>query len=352
MTKKCLLFILFCLCFKRIDSAETHYLQEKFRHASPGEYIVTVYENTCSLLILRSLSSDILILEEISVPLSQLNLKTIKWSAWLSQKAPGHTAWTLYEIDLKKGQVIECFSYSKNGWIYLENQEQFFAKLLTLPFLSVSDSEKKKIGPSPAAGETDHRKIWNPPLVIEGKKIDKPSFDVLRTRWPDDSSPLALCHIDLYFDASHPHFPFPYWIEVQSPHYAFKMRSIESGHNLTSPMALQVPRRPPVLLGPAQKTQTIWTIPLRAALYHEAVHLFAIDLSEPHPPISIPHRLERQSHTEQTSLLIHTSDLKNLLNPHHRYRWAILSDKTPSVYVNSEETFTWRTESYEHEFPQ
>lgn len=321
----------------------------KFESAHPGDYIITAQDNAYSLLRLRSLNSDILMLEEVTVPSSQINLKSIDWRAWFAEKAPGHTAWTLYEIDLKKGQLIECFSCSKNGWIYLDSQEQFFAKLLNLSFTPVPDQEKKKIGPPPAAGETDHRKIWNPPLVIEGKKIEKPSFEVIHTRWPDDSSQLALCDIDLYFDASHPDFPFPYWIEIKSPHYTFKVHTIESGHHLASPIKMDMPRRPPALLGPAQKTKASWTIPLRAALYHEHFSLFAVDLnSDSHPPILIPHRFEREAQTEHAALHIDAADLKNRLHPDHRYRWAILSDKVPSIYVNSEETFTWKPESYEH----
>lgn len=339
MFRACLLFILF---FTGALSAEPIYLPGKFQEARSGDYIVTAHDNTYSLLRLRSVTNAILTLEEVSIPSSQLDAKSIDWKNWLSQKAPGHTAWTLYEIDLKRGEVLECFSCSKNGWILLESQEQFFAKLLTLPFTVLADAQKKKIGPPPAAGETDHRKTWSPPLILEGKKINRPLFDVLRSRWPDDNTQLSSCAIDLYFDAEHPQFPFPYWIEVKSPHYALKIQTIASGHDLPSPLVLDMPRRPPEIIGVTQKTSKSWSLPLRVPLYHDALHLFAIDLTTPsRTTLAIPHRLERQS-KEEAMLKIEISELKNVLTPEHRYQWAIQSDKTPTVYVHSDEIFLWR----------
>jgi hypothetical protein len=287
-------------------------------------------------------------LEEVSIPSSHVNTKTIDWRNWLIEKAPGHTAWTLYEIDLKGGQVLECFSCSKNGWIFLDDQEQFFAKLLTLPFSRLLDAQKKKIGPPPAAGETDHRKTWAPPLIIEGKKISRPAFDVLRSLWPDDNSQLSSCAIDLYFDAEHAQFPFPYWIEVKSPHYAFKIQTFDSGHDLPSPLSQDIPRRPPEILGSTQKTSGTWTLPLSIPLYHDALHLYAIDLTaSSRNAIAIPHRLERVRLKEEALLKIDTAELKKTLTAGHRYHWAIQSDKTPNVYVHSDEIFLWRAEGYE-----
>src|SRR5262249_38677008 len=158
-------------------------------------------------------------------PEHQIDVKKIHWQDWVAKKAPGHTSWTLYEIDRKDGKLIECFSYSKNGWLYLDESEQFLTRLLTLDLHAVPEQERKRIGPPPVQGDEDRRGLWNPPLVAEGKKIAKPSFDVYKTRWPDDSTRLSLCFIELYFRNDEPSFPFPYWIEVQSPHYSFKMRT-------------------------------------------------------------------------------------------------------------------------------
>ena len=160
-------------------------LQQKFTQAHAGDFIVTAQEGNYSLLFIRSITADILLLEEISIPEKQIDIKKVDWKKWAEDKASGHTSWTLYEIDRKSGKLIECFSYSKNGWLYLDESEQFLTKLLTLPLNAVSEKERKKIGPQPSPGESDQRSPWNPPLIVEGKKIDKPAFDVLKTKWPD-----------------------------------------------------------------------------------------------------------------------------------------------------------------------
>lgn len=214
-------------------------LQYKFERAQVGDFVVTVQEKNCSLLFIRSLTADTLLLEEVSVPEHLVDLKKIDWKKWVGQKAPGHTSWTLFEIDRKTSALIKCFSFSKNGWLYLDSSEQFLTRLLSLPLQTLPEKDRKKIGPQATNPEDDHRSLWNPPLIVEGKKMDKPAYDVMQTEWPDDGSRLSRCAIELYFSKSQPQFPFPYWLEVKSPHYSFKMRAIDSGHGLTSPMNFQ-----------------------------------------------------------------------------------------------------------------
>lgn len=209
-------------------------LKERFQEAQPGDYSVTAQENTYSLLLVRSVS-DRLLLEEISVPEKQIDLKKVNWREWLMRRAPGHTSWTLYTLDLKDGKLLDCFSYSKKEWVYLENQDQFLARLLQLDLQMTPEKERKRIGPK-SSGETDRRKIWSPALICEGKKSECAAFTVMHTYWPEDDSPLSGCRIELYFDQARPAFPFPYWIEVKSPHYAYKVRAVDSGHHLTSPL--------------------------------------------------------------------------------------------------------------------
>ncbi|HEY2811240.1 MAG TPA: hypothetical protein VGJ00_07640 [Rhabdochlamydiaceae bacterium] len=332
------IFILLTFCFSFTYGYSTLYLKEKFQKAIPGDYIVTIQDTHYSLLILSSLKKDILVLEEISIPEQQVDPKKMNWQNWLRDNAPGHTSWTLYEFDLDQGRLIECFSYSKKGWIYLEQQEQFFAKLFSLPFENVSEADQKKIGPPPSAGESDFRKLWTPPLILGGKKIPHPTFEVFNTRWPEDHSPLSHCFVEVYFDAEHKGFPFPYWIEIKSPHYAFKVRTVESGQGMVSHLAASVPHRPPEILGPIAKSQKVWSLPLRAPLYCQDVQLFACDLSS-NAKIAIPHHFERSGGSENVDLRVSVTDLQKLLNPKQRYRWAIFADKT-SFVVRSEETFS------------
>ena len=136
MTKRFFFFIFVTLVgFSLTAFAEEGYpsFQEKFASAKEGDYSVTALEGHYCLLLIRALTPTRLLLEEVTVPERQIDLKKQNWQKWLNQKAPGHTSWTLYTIDRKANRLIDCFSYSKNGWIVLGEGEQFFCKLLSLP---------------------------------------------------------------------------------------------------------------------------------------------------------------------------------------------------------------------------
>jgi hypothetical protein len=329
---------LFCSMTFAIQ-ATTLTLEQRFSSAQVGDFIVTAQESNYSLLFIRSITSDILLLEEISVPTHQVDVKNIYWREWVSNKAPGHTSWTLYEIDRKSGKLIECFSYSKNGWLFSDESEQFLTRLLSLQLNLVPEKERKKIGPPPVSNEEDRRSLWNPPLIIEGKKITKPSFEVLKTQWPDDGSRLSRCDIELYFAKD---FPFPYWLEIQSPHYAFKMRAIDSGHNLFSPMTGPIPHRPPHILGLAQKGMDHWKLSIKTPAYFQKLQLFVIDLTgESKATIPVPFISKNGSNKEEMVLEIATTDLNKILQDRHRYRWVLIPEGSSEIYIESEEIFIW-----------
>lgn len=321
-------------------------MQQKFAHAHEGDFVVTHQESNYSLLFIRSITAHTLLLEEISVPEKQIDLKKIDWKEWTAKKAPGHTSWTLYEINRKTGKLVECFSYSKNGWIYVEESEQFLARLMTLPLHHVPEGERKKIGPAPEQSEDDHRAVWNPPLVIEGKKIHKAAFEVMKAKWPDDGSRLKGCTIELYFSQEEASFPFPYWLEVHSPHYAFKMRAVDSGHHLISPMTGGMPHRSPHILGMSQKGKEHWELSISTPSYFHNLHLYAIDLTgNSKAAIPVPFSFHLTRERENAVLEITTGDLQKTLQPQHRYRWVIVPEGSTDVYVESEEIFTYRQDS-------
>lgn len=316
-------------------------LKEKFHHAREGDFIVTTQETNYSLLFVRHLDAHSLILEEVIVPEAHIDLKKIQWQQWLNDKAPGHTAWTLYEIDPLTGALIESFSYSQNGWLYLNESQLLLSKLLTLPMRQLSHEERRKIGPQPQAEEVDQRALWNPPLILAGKKIPKPQFEVWKARWPEDNSLLSGCSFELYFSKHDPSFAFPRWIEVQSPHYTFKLRSIDSGSGLYSPFKGPMPHRPPQFKSPAKKSKEEILLTLSAASYHKSFTLYAIDLTEHKPPIPLNHRLTRNSLSNEICLHIPMKELSSALIPTHRYKWAIIPQQDPRLYTESEELFSW-----------
>ncbi len=314
-------------------------LEQRFAYAQAGDFIVTAQENNYSLLFIRSVTSDLLLLEEISVPAHQVDVKKVHWKEWVSNQAPGHTSWTLYEIDRKTNKLIECFSYSKNGWLFLDESEQFLTRLLSLPLHLVPNKDRKKIGPPPINSEEDRRSLWNPPWIVEGKKIVKPSFEVLKAQWPDDNSRLSCCDIELYFAKD---FPLPYWLEIQSPHYAFKIRTIDSGHHLFSPIAGPMPHRAPHILGLVLKGVDRWKLPIKTPSYFSKLQLFVMDLTaESKATIPIPFTAKNGPNPEEMILEMTTGDLNKILQSQHRYRWVLIPEESSEIYVESEEVFTW-----------
>jgi hypothetical protein len=335
-------FVLFLFCSTSFAiPSEILTLGERFARAQAGDFIVTAQESNYSLLFIRSITTDILLLEEVSVPTHQVDVKKIHWKEWMSHKAPGHTSWTLYEIDRKSNKLVECFSFSKNGWLFLDEAEQCLTRLFSLPLDLVPSNDRKKIGPQPASDEEDRRALWNPPLIVEGKKMAKPSFEVLKTQWPDDGSRLGCCDIELYFVED---FPFPYWLEIQSPHYAYKMRTIDSGRNLFSPIGGLMPHRAPHILSQAQKGTDLWKLFIKTPSYFQKLQLFVIDLTgESKATIPIPFHIQNGSNQEELILEMAAEDLNKVLQNQHRYRWVLIPEASSEIYIESEEVFTWNS---------
>lgn len=197
-------------------------------HAQKGDYIVTSQNNHYSMLILRELTGPLLILEEITIPSSSVSSK-ISWKDWQASGALGHTARIKYTFDLEKNALVHCYSYVQNQQLYIDQSEYLLTQLLALPFQPTCEEERRRIGPAPLAGEPDRRKLWLPPLIRDGKKISSRRFEVVKARWPKDQTRMANCAIELYLDADHPNFPFPYWIEIQGSHYTVKIQAADSG---------------------------------------------------------------------------------------------------------------------------
>jgi hypothetical protein len=218
--------LLLC-CSLFFSSLQALSFKEKICQGKPGDFIVTEQGKSYTLLLIRAVDAFSLVLEEISTP-----LRPPSWKEWRQQGAHGHTSWILYTIDLRKNSLKECYSVSTHSLIPLDDSEEFLTRLLGLPLLRVALEERRRIGPPPLPGETDRRTLWTPPIHFKGEKKTKPVFDVFKAKWPNDGTLLSSCTIELYFDARNPNFPFPYWIEIKSPHYALPIRTIESGDGM------------------------------------------------------------------------------------------------------------------------
>ncbi len=332
-------FLSFLLGFALLSGADFR-LQERMQKAKSGDYVITEINKMVTLLTVRSLTADTLVLEEITAPLQNLKKLPASWPEWVKAKAPGHTSWSMLEIDLHNGQVVECYSFSRSAWIHLSPKESLFATLLHLPMKRLDPAHRRKIGPPPLAGEPDFRKIWDPPLVFEGQKLENVSFDVLEATWPSDGSELAGQDVCLYFDREK-RFPFPFWIQVETSHATAALRTIDSGKNLPA-VYRALPRRVPEFIGQPQKTEKGLRLSLKSPKYYRKFELFAVDITTREKQIfPLTHSLIRGDE-EFLTLEIDQDELAKTLQSDHRYTWLLVPQGHSESYTESPKSFLWK----------
>lgn len=319
-------------------------LKDRLEKAKTGDYIVTEANKMITILSIRSLTPAALVLEEISAPLESLKQRPASWADWVKAKAPGHTSWSMVEIDLHSGQVVECYSFSRGAWIRLAQKESLFASLLLLPMRPVAEDQRRKIGPPPMAGEPDVRKSWNPPLIYEGSKLDNSRFDVFETTWPEDGSALAKQQMILYFHQEK-RFPLPFWIQVQTAHAAAALRTIDAGKNLPSIYG-SIPRRIPEFVGLPVKNEQGLRLSVKSPKYYQEFELYAVDVTHKEKSACpIQHSLIH-GEDEWLTIAIDAEDLAQTLQPDHRYTWLLVPSDRPESYTQSSKPFLWTSEQY------
>ncbi len=315
-------------------------LADRILDGEEGSYFVTEQDRNYSLLFLREIRKESLLFEEISIPSHLIDKSSTKWKEWLKSGAPGHTSWIQYEIDPINLHLLEAYSFSRKGWLYLDESDHFLSKLLSLPLIKIDQNERKKIGPSPKEDEPDRRKTWNPPLFSEGTKI-KTSCDAWKTFWPQDSSLLSSCQITLYFPPKEIS-SFPSWIEATNGHFSYAIKMIDSGKNISSPLTRRLPYRPPQLLKHIQKNENQVAIPIRAASYYKSFALFAFDLSKPAQHIGpIPFELTAGEKKDDKTLTVSLDHLSSLFEKNHHYKWLLMPQGPESFTIESEDFFRW-----------
>src|SRR5271157_1098825 len=93
----------FCAIFTNTFASDS-IVQTRLMKAQRGDYIVTESNQMISILAIRSLTPYSLILEEISAPANALKYRPASWSEWVRERAPGHTSWSMVEINLENHQ--------------------------------------------------------------------------------------------------------------------------------------------------------------------------------------------------------------------------------------------------------
>lgn len=310
-------------------------LKDKLTKGSAGDYVITEQAGTYTVLLIRSLTPRYVILEEIDAPTLNVNADKISWKEWIAADAPGHTAWVSYIIDLEKNKLLESYSHSRTAWLYADDPNNFLPKLLTLSLEKTPHDKRKRVGPPPADDETDHRALWIPSIIYEGKKLSKSDITAWSSRWPQDDSIIAGCEVEVYFSQ----FPFPYWIEIRSSHYKAAIRTIDSGKDMSSPKALVFQQSPFFLGAPLWKKEAI-ELHLHCPPYFSQLRLLVMDLtSDSHSLIEMVQI--SPSASGEVAVQISDKTLHSCLQKGHRYRWVLVPTQFPGLIVYSDTIFEW-----------
>lgn len=327
---------LLVLCFLYVESLFTLSLQERFNHNDPslkGSFVVTEYQKTTSFLRIHSISPSFLMLEEINIPSELLPKKITDWDAWLHHKAPHHTSWLLYRIDLNLCKIVDCYSFSRKSYVALHEQQSFLTQLMSLPLEPIPESERKRIGSKSDSDELDMRKVWNPPKIVKGSRVPNPHFQAMRTKWPKDESELSGKLIDLYFDQDNALFPFPYWIEIGDGHNLFKIRAIDSGISLSFPFDSPPPKAPEIEA--VSLSSEGLSITLRSSFTCDQFQVILSSSHEHvHKSISLPHKTSSNNLT--STLLIPRETLSQHLGVDYHtttYHLCIIPLDHPSLMI-------------------
>lgn len=327
------------LCCGFFHLAHALTLKSKFTHAEIGDFLVCEGRGSLSLLFVREGDPRSVILEEISFPHKTKPKQGGRegWQKWLNEGAPGHTSWVALEIDLTDTGVMECFSYSRDAWLSLSNDDSFLVRLLDEQLLKVPDHERNKIGPPPEKGP-DHRKMWNPPLVYEGQKQAQRGFDLYRIDWPTDDSPISGKQVEIYFNQKDKLFPFPYLMRVRQAHsFGLTFRAIDSGKGLTSPKK-SMPRRPFYLTKTDFTDKDYLIFQLATPRYYKKFHLHLQDAAKKESsPLSLPYECLREG--EKATLRVEKKYLNGHIERHRPYTFTLSTDHPAPVSISSREVF-------------
>lgn len=321
-------FLLLALSF----SLSGFKLKETLALAQEGEYYVTQQGKTLSLLLVREVSSPRVILEEITIPASQFQKENVSFREWLSKEAPGHTLWTISQLNLESGIFEECYSYDQRSWIDIRGAEQFLSTLLNLEFHPVKIEERKKIGFPPKYGVADMRHFWNPPIIFEGSKTST-DCEAYYTRWPNDHSELARRKIEIYLPSKDSLIPtaMPHWVEVDAKVTQMQFRVVDCGYNLRSPKH-DLPQRPPEIQGFQADRENGLKISFTSPVYFNEFHLIAENQGNTfYPPHFLPHEL--RSTERGLEIQVPYETLTAELNPLEEYQLFLSPQGAPQLSI-------------------
>lgn len=229
----------FLLTVSAICCGETIYLRDNLKRAQKGDYIVTAQNKSYTILHIYDRTPSILTIEEITVPAQRMHGTFTSWKEWILEKAPGNTSWVMYTLDLANAQMLKYYSLTKRAWYDMSKANNFLTTLLNLRLEWVPYDQRRKVGKKPSLfNSEDRRPLWQPRLVVDGQEIQGVPFEAWQTHWPKDGSELSGKSIEVYVPRENEKYPsyFPYWLQISGMIGNAKVRIVDSGSGMHSPM--------------------------------------------------------------------------------------------------------------------
>lgn len=340
----CFFMLSFGLC-----QANTLTLKEKFFEAVPGSYVVLEQNKTYTFLHVFEKSSDRIVLEEVVVPASRFFRTQMSWKDWFERGGPGHTAWTMTQINLNTGQLEEIYSFVHHGWIETAKADNFISTLMNLPFKEVPTHQRKRVGPTPLPGRTDHRLLWNPRMIVNGCVVTNVPFSVWRGRWPSDGSEISHKMIEIYIpeNASSPEntfYPtyFPYWLEVEGKIGGAKVRVVDSGLNALSPMP-RMPHRPPQLMNNGVFSPEGLAFEVSAPPHFKEFMVIAEEVDAPlGNTIVLPAEVIVSKEQDELTVFVNKDFLEQALTPGEPYLFSLSPKEDPTLNIEIPSPLVYR----------
>lgn len=220
-------------------AADTALLKTRLGEAKTGDYIVIAQGKNYTLFHINQSTPPYAILEEITIPSVKACSFVTTWKEWLANGAPQNTSWILYKLNLETGSIERYYSLTKQSYFTLAEGDSFLHTLLHLDLYPIPFDQRKKVGLEPRPHQPDLRKPWQPKMIFEGQEIQGVPFNAYYARWPDDGGPLSNKLIEIYLPEESGKYPayFPYWLQVRGILGPGKVRVIDSGQNLRSPVS-------------------------------------------------------------------------------------------------------------------
>lgn len=312
-------------------------LKSRFDHAQIGDYLVTEQDKNLCLLFVRYLDQDTLVIDEMTFNEHDLPKGFKKWQ----QAAFGNAypvSWISFQFNKQTGILEDAYNFNEKSWLEFREEDVFLKGLLNLDLTLVKDQERKKIGASPKDGDPDLRKCWCPPLVINGEKYPKPSYDVYKGRWAQDSSLLSQCHIDMYFSKADPSLPFPTWIEINNGHYGFKLKGIDAGHNFAVNSLRALPKKPMLIASSFEYKKDLLLIQIKVPKTSKNFELFA-ECPKTKKLTPLQYQLTPTQEKDLYYLSISLKELHTHLERSKSYHLVFFPEKNPNFFIRTQDLF-------------